>query len=231
MMPKGDKAMNIYNRATRVVASTLGVLVGLAGIDHGIFEIFQGHVLPDAMMIAAIGPEQRFWIYGEETALTIVPSFLISGILAVIFGVLVTLWAVGFIDRKHGAGIFMLLSIVLFLVGGGFAPIFMAVIASLTATRINKPLKSWRKVLPGGVRAFLGKIWLVVLVAFVLIFVFSVVAAIFGWPLTVFFDDETAFEHLNSISFVMVGMLLLSSLTGFAHDIQEQIEKESSSYE
>ena len=125
----------------------------------------------------------------------------------------------------------MLLSIALFLVGGGFAPIFMAVIASLTATRINKPLKFWRKVLPGGVRAFLGKIWLVVLVAFLLIFVFSVVTAIFGWPLTVFFDDETAFEHLNSISLVIVGMMLLSSLTGVAHDIQEQIEKESSSYE
>jgi pimeloyl-ACP methyl ester carboxylesterase len=32
----------------------------------------------------------------------------------------------------------------LFLVGGGFAPIFMAIIASLTATRIHKPLSFWR---------------------------------------------------------------------------------------
>jgi hypothetical protein len=226
-----NEAVKIYNRATRVVASILGALVGLAGIDHGIFEILQGHIAPSSLLIAAIGPAQRFWSYGEETALTIIPSFLLSGILAVILGILVIVWATGFIDRKHGAGILMLLSIALFLVGGGFAPIFMAVIASLTATRINKPLKFWRKVLPGGVRAFLGKIWLVVLVAFLLIFVFSVVTAIFGWPLTVFFDDETAFEHLNSISLVIVGMMLLSSLTGVAHDIQEQIEKESSSYE
>jgi hypothetical protein len=226
-----NEAVKIYNRATRVVASILGALVGLAGIDHGIFEILQGHIAPSSLLIAAIGPAQRFWSYGEETALTIIPSFLLSGILAVILGILVIVWAIGFIDRKHGAGILMLLSIALFLVGGGFAPIFMAVIASLTATRINKPLKFWRKVLPGGVRAFLGKIWLVVLVAFLLIFVFSVVTAIFGWPLTVFFDDETAFEHLNSISLVIVGMMLLSSLTGVAHDIQEQIEKESSSYE
>jgi hypothetical protein len=29
--------------ATRVVASTLGVLVGLAGIDHGFFEVLQGN--------------------------------------------------------------------------------------------------------------------------------------------------------------------------------------------
>jgi hypothetical protein len=175
-------------------------------------------------MIAAIGLEQRFWIYGEETALTIIPSFLISGILSVILGIIVIVWSVVFIDRKHGALVLMLLSLALFLVGGGFAPIFMALIASLTATRIHKPLKFWRAVLPDGLRKFLGKIWLGVLIAFVIIFVFSVIVAIFGWPLTVFFDDETAFNHLNSLSLLMVGMMLLSSLTGFAYDLQKQIE-------
>ena len=74
------------NRATHVVAATLGALVGLAGIDHGIFEILQGNRVPSELLIAAIGPEQRFWEYGQETALTIVPNFLLSGILAVVFG-------------------------------------------------------------------------------------------------------------------------------------------------
>jgi hypothetical protein len=217
--------MKIYNRATRVVASTLGTLVGLAGIDHGIFEILQGHIRPESYMIAAIGPQQRFWVYGEETALTIIPSFLISGILSVILGIVVIVWAIGFVDRKYGSGVLLLLSIALFLVGGGFAPIFMALIACLTATRIQKPLKFWRAVLPAVIRKFLGKIWLGVLIAFVIIFVFSVIVAIFGWPLTAFFDDATAFKHLNSISFVMVGLMLLSSLCGFAHDIQKQDEK------
>ena len=221
----------IYNRATRVVASTLGVLVGLAGIDHGIFEILQGHVPPGSVMIAAIGPEQRFWVYGEETALTIIPSFLISGILSVILGIMVAAWAVRFIDRKHGGGILMLLSIALFLVGGGFAPIFMAIIASLTATRINKPLNFWRAVLPAGIRKFLGNIWLVVLVILVFLFVVSVITAIFGWPLTALFDDETALSHLYSLGYLTVGLMLLSSLTGFAHDIQERIEMESQTHE
>ena len=221
----------IYNRATRVVASTLGTLVGLAGIDHGIFEILQGNIPPSDMMIAAIGPAQRFWQYGEETALTIIPSYLISGILSVILGILVTVWAVRFIDRKHGGGILMLLSIALFLVGGGFAPIFMAIIASLTATQINKSLKFWRVVLPDSIRKFLGNIWLVVLVILVFIFVVSVITAIFGWPLTVFFDDETALSHLYSLGYLTVGLMLLSSLTGFAHDIQERIEMESQTHE
>jgi hypothetical protein len=219
--------VKIYNRATRIVPSTLGALVGLAGIDHGIFEILQGHVAPSNIMIAAIDPEQRFWVYGEETALTLIPSFLISGILSVILGIIVIVWGIGFVDRKYGAGILMLLSIGLFLVGGGFAPIFMALVASLTATRIYKPLKFWRAVLPVGIQKFLGKIWLMALVAFVIIFVFSVIVAIFGWPLTEFFDNETAFRYLNSLSLVMVGLMLFSTLCGFSHDIEKQYEKEA----
>lgn len=32
--------------ATKAVASTFGVLVGLAGIEHGFFEMLQGNVTP-----------------------------------------------------------------------------------------------------------------------------------------------------------------------------------------
>lgn len=80
------------NHATKTVASTFGVLVGLAGIQHGIFEILQGNVVTNDFMIDAIGTEQMFWEYATETALTIIPNFLITGIFAVIFGLLVTIW-------------------------------------------------------------------------------------------------------------------------------------------
>lgn len=217
----------IYNWATRVVTSTLGALVGLAGIDHGIFEILQGNVAPSNLMIAAIGPSQRFWQYGEETALTIIPNFLVTGILAVIFGILVTIWSIKFIDKKYGGGVLFLLGVTLFLFGGGFAPIFMTIIASLTATRINKPLKFWHSVLPGFIRSFLGKIWIEILVAFVLIFIVSVLIAIFGWPLTSFYNADTALNILNLFSYIMLGLMFLFPLTGFAYDIQVQIEMET----
>jgi hypothetical protein len=211
--------------ATQMVASTLGVLVGLAGIDHGFFEVLQGNVAPDGLMIDAIGPAQRFWEYGTETALTIVPNFLVTGILAIVFGLLVTVWAAAYVQRKHGAGVLMLLSIILFLVGGGFAPIVMSILASLTATRIGKPLTWWRKLLPGGVRSFLSRMWPGALIAAILSFVISVEIIIFGWPLTAFFDADTAFGLLNTFSFVMLGLMLLAVLTAFAHDIQMEGEK------
>ena len=219
------------NRATRVVAATFGVLVGLAGLDHGIFEILQGNSPTNDLMIAAIGPDQRFWQYGVETALTIVPNLLITGILAVIFGILVTLWAAAFIDKKYGAGILFLLGIMLFLVGGGFAPIFTTIIASLVATVINKPLKFWRAVLPGFLRRFLGGIWLGTLITFVLFFIISVVIAIFGWPLTSFYDADTSFEILNTLSYILLVFMLMSPLTGFAHDIQQRITMENLAHE
>jgi hypothetical protein len=215
-----------YNRATRITASTLGILVGLAGVDHGIFEILQGNVPPDGVMIEAIGEAQRFWEYGVETALTIVPSFLISGILSVILGIIVVVWAGWFVDKKGGPAILMALSISLFLVGGGFAPIFMALIASLTATRIHANLKFWRKLLPDIVGKFLGALWLAILVIFVIVFVFSVEIAIFGWPLTAFFDADTAFGYLNTVAMWMVVLMVLSAITGFAYDIQAQDIKE-----
>ncbi len=208
------------NRATKWIAATFGVLVGVAGIDHGIFEILQGNVAPESIMIAAIGPAQRFWEYGTETALTLIPNFLISGVLSVILGLAVAIWTGWFLHKKYAAWILLLLAVALFLVGGGFAPIFMALLASLITGRIHKPLKLWRTLLPGAVGRFLARLWPGVLATFVVVFVISVEIAIFGWPLTIFFPPATAFGLLNIISYVMLGLMLFAPITGFAHDIQ-----------
>lgn len=212
----------INTSATRVVASTFGVLVGLAGIEHGYFELLQGDVRPGSIMIEAIGPAQRFWEYGTERSLTIVPSFLVTGILAMVFGLLVVIWAGAFVHRKNGAGVLLLLSIMLFLVGGGFGPIFLAILASATATRIDKPLRWWRAHLPVNVRGFLTKLWPWSIVASVLLFVISVEIAIFGYPLVWFFGTDTTFTIQYTSAYIMLGLMLLSVLTGFAHDIQKQ---------
>jgi hypothetical protein len=198
----------------------LGILVGLAGIDHGIFEILQGNVRPDHLMIAAIGPTQRFWLYGDEPALTIIPNFLVTGILAVIFGTLVMIWSIKYIDKKFGAGILFLLGVLLFLFGGGFAPIFMTIITSLTAACINNSLQFWRVILPEFLQRFLGRIWLRVLAIFIVIYVLAVAIAIFGWPLILFFDAQTTLSYLDVLAYIMLGFMFFSPLTGFAHDLE-----------
>ncbi|MFB0502766.1 MAG: hypothetical protein ACETWE_02945 [Candidatus Bathyarchaeia archaeon] len=210
--------------ATRADASTLGVLVGLAGIEHGFFEMLQGNVTPSGIMIDAIGPEQRFWEYGTETALTIIPNFFVTGILAVIVGLLVTIWAGYYIDKKYGARVLMLLSIILWLVGGGFAPIFMAIFAGVAATRINKPLNWWRAHLPAFIRGFLAKLRPWSIISFVVVFVIGVEIAIFGYPLLWFYSADVTFSIQYSLGYIMVGLMPVSIITAFAHDIQKQTD-------
>jgi len=210
------------NGATKTVASTYGVLVGLAGIEHGVFEMLQGNVTPSDIMIDAIGPAQKFWEYSTETALTIIPNFFVTGILAIIFGLLVTIWAGAFIDRKYGARVLLLLSITLWLVGGGYAPIFMSLLAVVTATRITKPLKWWRAHLSGNLRGFFAKLWPWSIIAYVLVFVGGVEIAIFGYPLLWVFDANVTYTIQWTLALIMVVLWPVSIITAFARDIQKK---------
>jgi hypothetical protein len=70
--------------ATRATVSTFGALAGLAGIEHGIGEMLQGNKAPDGMMILSWPGSALFRILAGEPAMTIIPNFLVSGILAVL---------------------------------------------------------------------------------------------------------------------------------------------------
>jgi hypothetical protein len=210
------------NHATKTVASTFGVLVGLAGIQHGIFEILQGNVATNDFMIDAIGTEQMFWEYATETALTIIPNFLITGIFAVIFGLLVTIWSWAFIERKYGAWIFGLLSLILWLIGGGFAPILMALFSFLAAIKIKSSLSWWRNHLPISLGNFLSKLWPWSLIVYVLVFVFGVEIAIFGYPLLWIFSANLTYTIQWSLAFIMVLLWPISIITAFAHDVKKE---------
>lgn len=131
-----------FNRATRIGVSAVGVLCGLAGIEHGVGEILQGNVAASGFVINAWEPSSP--LFGEEPALTLVPNVLVTGVLAVIVSLLVILWSVGFVQKKNGALGLILLAITQFLVGGGIAPLFPAITVGIAATRINAPLTWWR---------------------------------------------------------------------------------------
>jgi hypothetical protein len=206
------------------MASTVGAVVGLAGLEHGFFEMLQGNATPSGIVIDAIGPAQELWPGASERAITVIPNFLVTGILAMVMGLLVTIWAVAFVQRKHGAWILFLLSIVLFLVGGGAAPIVLALSASAVATRIGKPLTWWRAHLSVKARGHLAKLWPWSIIAFVLVFWSSVVIQVTGLPLTLFLDANTT--DISSVStilgYVSLVLLLFSAFTGFAYDIQRR---------
>jgi hypothetical protein len=88
------------------------------------------------------------WLYGTEEAFTIVPNFLFADILAMVVSLAIMIWSIGFIHKKNGSLIFILLFICLFLVCGRIGQITFYTAAWFVSIRINKPLKWWRKVLP-----------------------------------------------------------------------------------
>lgn len=221
-MENGAVLQNIS--ATRVTATVLGILVGFAGMEHGFFEILQGNVVPNGAVIEAIGPAHRFWELGTEIAFTIVPNFLITGVLAMSIGLAIIIWSSAFIQTKHGALVLAVLTIALFLFGGGFAPVSSALVAIIVAAKINKPLTWWRTHIPAGIRGFIARSWKWSLVFVVAVYLYCIGVAIFGWPLLLFFDALTVniVQLISGIS--LLGVMFYLIPAGFAFDIQKQVE-------
>lgn len=124
---------------TRVAASALGIFSGLGGASHGPGEILQGNIAPNGLVIEA-WPELA--TLAGEPAMTIIPSFLVTGILTIIFGLIVAVWAAKFVHRKNGGLVLILLSIIMLLVGGGLFPPVFGVAAGIIGTRIKSSSES-----------------------------------------------------------------------------------------
>jgi len=201
-------------KATRIVASALGIFAGFGGPEHGYFEILQGHVRPDRLIIAAIGPPcdpEKVWNLCEP-AMTVIPSFLVTGILATVLGLITMIWAAAFVQRKHGGIVLILLSIALLLVGGGLFPPVIGIIAGVVGTWISAPLTRQT----GSVLRFLAKLWPWTLVAF------------FIWAFGQFLIGHYFNEFLQKSGFLspllILGLLVLSILSGYASDVEAGTE-------
>ena len=209
-------------RAARITASVLGLTAGGAGIEHGVFEILQGNARPEGLMIASMGPPcvpELSWNQCEP-AMTVIPSFLITGILAIVFGIVVMVWSAFFVQKKHGGLILILLSIPLLLFGGGIFPPLIAIIAGAIGTRINKPPNPAGSRLSGGILRFLAVLWPWALALYLL--------WILGqWVIGYFFNDWLLAN--GAIIIVMVlGTLALTVITACAHDLRKAAEAATS---
>ena len=190
----------------RIVASSFGVVAGLAGIEHGYFEILQGNNPPDSLMFASMGPPC-------EPAMTIVPSFLITGVLAIVFSVIIVIWSVAFVQRKYGSLVLMLLCIPQLLFGGGIFPPVIGFIGGLVGTRMNAPLTWWRARLSGNTLRALAGLWpLVILLAW----------ALAGqWIVGHFFNDFMV-ENGWLVPILVIGLLVIAVVAGFARAAQDK---------
>jgi len=203
------------NRAIRITASLFGIFAGFGGIEHGYFEILQGNVRPDSLMISSIGPPcemDKVW-NACEPAMTILPNFLATGTLAILLGLITMIWSAAYVQRKNGGGVLILLSIGLLMLGGGIFPPLIGIIGGAVGTRIHAPLTWWRAHLSGKPTCFLAKLWPWTIIAFFIwLFGQLVVGAIYP----VFMLKNATLSPL-----LILGLLILTVLSAFADDIQD----------
>jgi hypothetical protein len=214
--------MNYYNQKTRITASTIGVLLGIAGIiNHGIFEVLQGNTPTNGFFIEAIGEANRYWIHGTEGAFTIIPNFLATGICAILVSLAIILWSVKYIQVKHGTTVFLSLLVLLTLIGGGIGYIIIFLPTWAYATRINKSLGWWKKILSVRLRKVLSKLWIYSLTVTSIAWLIVMELGIFGY-----FPGQTNPDTILNIVFIFlfstVVMLNFTFVCGFALDIEER---------
>ena len=200
------------NRAIKLTATFLGVSAGIAGLEHGYFELLQGNSKPEGLFISSIGPPCDPGIVWNacEPALTIIPNFFITGILSILIGLAMIIWSIAFVHNKRGGFVLVLLSIALLLFGGGLFPPFIGTIAGLIATRINKPLKRWQPIAMNLFSRWLAKLHPWALLAYLLL--------VFGqFIIGHFFNDFLSKYMAINVIFIL-GLLLFSVLSAFAYD-------------
>jgi hypothetical protein len=200
--------------ATRITVTTFGVLMGLAGLEHGVGEILQGNLAPNGIMFPSWPEAEFFRNVAGEPAMSIIPNLLVTGILTCLVSLIYLLWATRFVQRKHAGHILILLAIIMLLIGGGIFPPVIGIFIGILATRIAAPSIERRPQPAMGLRSFLGKVW-----------PWSFVACLCGWLLLFpgvnllgyFFGVNNPNLTVMLITFAL-GSLLLTVIAGLMHD-------------
>jgi hypothetical protein len=201
-------------KATRVAASLFGIIAGVAGLEHGYFEILQGSTKPDSVMIASMGPPcvpEEIW-NACEPAMTILPDFLITGILAVIIGLVIIIWSMGFIQRKRGGIILIILSVLLLLFGGGLFPPLIGIIGGAVGTKINKVITRKET---SSILMLAAKVWSWPLVIFMV--------WVWGQFLIGYFFNEFLQGVMGYGVILILLMLPLSVYSAYGRDVQTSL--------
>jgi hypothetical protein len=208
--------------ATRLSVSLFGVIIGLAGLEHGIGEILQGNKAPEGIWIASWPESEFFRIQAGEPALTLIPNLLISGILTSIFSLIYLITATRYAHRKHGALALLGLATVMLVVGGGLFPPVLGLITGGIATRINDPIRVRHSRITAGIQDFFRKLWPGSAA-------FSVVAFLAMLPGLNILDYFFGYYN-ESLMFILmlgaVGSLLLALLNGLMVDMMVEKSRE-----
>lgn len=200
--------------ATKTVASTFGVIVGLAGLEHGVGEVLQGNSAPPGLVFESWPDSRLLESMAGEPAMSVLPNLLVSGLLTIGLSLATILCAVALLRRRYGGLLLMTLSALLLLLGGGIVPPVMGLIVGAAATRISKPPKPRPAPGPGSRKPLPGRLWPHILVASVL----GYLALLPGVPLLLAFASIESTELVAFLALFSLSTFLLAILAARVSD-------------
>jgi hypothetical protein len=204
----------VMNRVTSTLFLTLGILAGVMGIEHGIGEVLEGYRPTDGVFILSWPDSAFFAIMAGEPAMTIIPNYLVTGVLAIFFsGAFLIVLMKPALAGNDMLKLFALL-ILMLLTGGGFGPPILGIIAVLIALKRNSQLKAWSR-LPFKLHSVLSRLW-----------PWSFGLCLLGWlmlfPGAAFIAYLTGMDHALLMGIpILVAFLFIpiTLLLGFSRDI------------
>lgn len=124
--------------ATRRLVRVLGLVVAGMAAEHGVGEVLQGDRVLAGPVIQS-WPDSRFLrVENGEPAFTLLPHAMAAGILTLVVAAVFAA-RVWFVDRgAHPRRDLVILVLVMFLVGGGFAPPLLGLALSIPAGWVRR---------------------------------------------------------------------------------------------
>lgn len=207
------------NRSTTILYRTLGVLAGVMGMEHGLGEVWQGNRPTGGIFIESWPGSAFFEIMAGEPAMTLIPNYLATGLLAIFFSCLFL-----FVVLRPRPDLRVVLAVLglMLITGSGFGPPLVGLIVVLIALKRDSPLRGWRK-LPAGLHATLRDMWPwsfgLCMLGWLMIFPGAALIAHFTGR-----DDASLMFVPISVGFALIPVTLL---LGFSRDVLRREEAEA----
>jgi hypothetical protein len=141
-VPIGGRRMRI--NSTRIAVSAVGAFAGFVGAVHSYGEFLHRNSNLSGLLFAAntgkslshvplSDPAWSGWI-----AMTFVPNFLITSILSAIMSCVIIIWSLFFMRRKRDGLVLIILSLLAILLGCGFIPPLVGIMAGVVGLRLGE---------------------------------------------------------------------------------------------
>ena len=204
--------------AAKAIAMSFGILGALGGMVHGVGEVRQGPIEPAGMFISSWTQGPIALYFDGDPAITLIPNLLYTGIMTLLISIIMVIYSVAFLEKKHSGLVLIILSVVLLIVGGGVGPPTLSLLAGIAGLGINSRHTWWRKHVKGNLQYFLSKAWPFVFLACLANGLFNVVGHVIA---AYYFAPASAEVFLNSF-LLAIPLLLTSIISGISYDSKEQ---------